>query len=192
MVRRLLKYAVLLAVAAMMVSCGARDGKVIPRKKLAKIYADMFMADQWIQQNYTVSKVADTSQVYKAIFEDYGYSSDDYRKSVAYYIQDPDRFARILRQTVSILDERISDDKAELRKMKSEESAKTDITYRFDFDRIWIFDNGFPRLADRDSLDYFTDKGEYFILDLKHLVEPLEYDSSVYFPQDSLKVTGNE
>ena len=65
---------------------------------------------------------------------------------MAYYIQDPDRFARILRQTVSILDERISDDKAELRKMKSEESAKTDITYRFDFDRIWIFDNGFPRL----------------------------------------------
>ena len=54
------------------------------------------------------------------------------------------------------------------------------------------FRQRFPSLADRDSLDYFTDKGEYFILDLKHLVEPLEYDSSVYFPQDSLKVTGNE
>ena len=135
---------------------------MIPRKKLAKIYADMFMADQWIQQNYTVSKVADTSQVYEAIFEDYGYSSDDYRKSVAYYIQDPDRFARILRQTVSILDERISDDKAELRKMKSEESAKTDITYRFDFDRIWIFDNGFPSACRQGQPRLFHRQGGIF------------------------------
>ena len=167
-------------------SCGG-DGRVIPRKKMSEIYADMFVADQWISQNYRASRVADTTMVYQAIFEKYGYDSTDYRKSVDHYIQDPDRFARILRRTVLVLEDRMAEQRIELRKLRSLEAAKPDITFEFDFDRIWLFENGHPRLASRDSLDYFTGRQEYFILDLKPLADPEEVSGpEIYFPQDSL------
>ena len=173
---------------AMTFSCS--DGeKVIPRKKMVSIYADMFVADQWLNQNYKAERVADTSFVYEAIFEKYGYDSEDYRASVDYYIQDPDRFARILRQTVLELEDRMDEQKAELRKLRALSGGGREVTYTFDFDRIWIFENGYPRVTVRDSLEYFRSKNEYFILDPKPLAEPQDYGMEVYFPQDTLTVT---
>lgn len=166
-------------------ACG-REGKVIPKGKMAEIYADMFVADQWITQNYRASRTADTTVVYEAVFRKYGYDSEDYRASVEHYIQDPDRYARILRQTVVLLDERIAEKKAELKKLKALEANVQDIVIEFDFDRIWIFENGYPRLTVRDSLEYFRDRQEYFILDLKPFADPDSTGISPYFPQDSL------
>lgn len=173
---------------AMTFSC-SDGGKVIPRKKMVSIYADMFVADQWLNQNYKAERVADTSFVYEAIFEKYGYDSDDYRASVDYYIQDPDRFARILRQTVLELEDRMDEQRAELRKLRASSGGGREVTYTFDFDRIWIFENGYPRVTVRDSLEYFRSKNEYFILDPKPLAEPQDYGMEVYFPQDTLTVT---
>lgn len=166
-------------------ACG-REGKVIPKGKMAEIYADMFVADQWITQNYRASRTADTTVVYEAVFRKYGYDSEDYRASVEHYIQDPDRYARILRHTVVLLDERIAEKKAELKKLKALEANVQDIVIEFDFDRIWIFENGYPRLTVRDSLDYFRGRQEYFILDLKPFADPDSTGISPYFPQDSL------
>ena len=162
---------------------------MIPRKKMVSIYADMFVADQWLNQNYKAERVADTSFVYEAIFEKYGYDSEDYRASVDYYIQDPDRFARILRQTVLELEDRMDEQRAELRKLRASSGGGREVTYTFDFDRIWIFENGYPRVTVRDSLEYFRSKNEYFILDPKPLAEPQDYGMEVYFPQDTLTVT---
>ena len=173
---------------AMTFSCSG-GGKVIPRKKMVSIYADMFVADQWLNQNYKAERVADTSFVYEAIFEKYGYDSEDYRASVDYYIQDPDRFARILRQTVLELEDRMDEQRAELRKLRASSGGGREVTYTFDFDRIWIFENGYPRVTVRDSLEYFRSKNEYFILDPKPLAEPQDYGMEVYFPQDTLTVT---
>lgn len=173
---------------ALTFSC-SDGGKVIPKKKMVRIYADMFVADQWLNQNYKAERVADTSFVYEAIFEKYGYDSEDYRASVDYYIQDPDRFARILRQTVLELEDRMDEQKAELRKLRASSGGGREVTYTFDFDRIWIFENGYPRVTVRDSLEYFRSKNEYFILDPKPLAEPQDYGMEVYFPQDTLTVT---
>lgn len=173
---------------AMTFSC-TDGGKVIPKKKMVRIYADMFVADQWLNQNYKAERVADTSFVYEAIFEKYGYDSEDYRASVDYYIQDPDRFARILRQTVLELEDRMDEQKAELRKLRASSGGGREVTYTFDFDRIWIFENGYPRVTVRDSLEYFRSRNEYFILDPKPLAEPQDYGMEVYFPQDTLTVT---
>ena len=182
----ILAFACLLSAA----SC-SRDGRVIPKKKMAEIYADMFVADQWIGQNYKASRVADTSLFYESVLQRYGYTSEDYRKSVGHYMADPDRFARILRRTVLVLEDRMEEHKAELRKLKSQEAAAPDVMYDFDFSRIWIFDNGFPRQASRDSLGYFQGKQEYFILDLQNLVDPVKYGFETYFPQDSVITAGS-
>ncbi len=164
------------------VSC-RKEGKIIPKGKMSEIYADMFVADQWLSQNYRAARVADTTFVYEAVFSKYGYDMDDYRASVDHYIEDPERFARILRKTITILDDRIAEQKQDLKEQKSLEAGKPTSPVSFDFDRIWIFEKGYPRLVPRDSLDFFRDRSEYFILDLKTLFEPVVYDSSVYFPQ---------
>ena len=60
---------------------------------------------------------------------------------------------------------------------------------------IKVYDNTLISKAAQESgfsQDFFRDRDEYFILDLKTLFEPVVYDSSVYFPQkpeDSAKDT---
>lgn len=93
----------IVAVLACVCSC-SRGGKVIPRSKMAKIYADMFIIDSWMTiAPYESRRAVDTLNVYEPVFNDYGYSTEDYRTSVSYYLQDPDRFSRILRKTGNIL-----------------------------------------------------------------------------------------
>ena len=91
------------------------ENNLIPRNKLAMIYAEMLMTDQWITDNPDIRSLADTSLIYEPILEKYGYNSEDYRYSVNVYLDDPERFSRIFRTTSEILDERHS----ELKKQKN-------------------------------------------------------------------------
>lgn len=94
-------------------SCSGKGGKVIPRGTLAEIYAEMFVTDQWLASNLSLKKMADTSFVYAPILERYGYTPDDYRLSLDHYMNDPERYARILRTTSELLDARLEELKVE-------------------------------------------------------------------------------
>ena len=93
------RHIVLLMVVILSVfsSCRKDEAEVIPRAKLSKIYAEMLVTDQWITTTPGIRMIADTSLVYEPILQKYGYDSDDYRKSVDHYMNDPERFSRILR-----------------------------------------------------------------------------------------------
>ena len=105
MKRRLSYILALLALVVVLVpSCKKDEARVIPRAKLARIYAEMLVTDQWIQTTPKVRNIADTSLVYDPILEKYGYTSEDYRYSVMHYMNDPERFSRILRTSAQILD----------------------------------------------------------------------------------------
>ena len=96
-------FAVLL-LAVCLCSCG-REGRVIPKSKLSKIYAEMFLADSWlVTSSMDVKGKADTMAFYEPIFEKYGYTVEDYWASVSYYLQDPDRFSRILNKSNVMLE----------------------------------------------------------------------------------------
>ena len=83
---------------------------------MAKIYAEMLVMDQWAVSDSRLRQKADTSLIYEPIFEKYGYDGEDYRASVEYYMNDPERFSRILRESADILDVRIE----ELKNLKQE------------------------------------------------------------------------
>lgn len=102
-----------IAVLALLPSCRKGEGEVIPRSDLSKIYAQMLLTDQWILHTPNMRNIADTSLVYEPILERYGYDSDDYRKSVDFYMDDPERFARIFRETGEILNARLEELQAE-------------------------------------------------------------------------------
>ena len=93
-----------------------RRAKVISRKDFAAIYAEMFIADQWIKDNPSARSKADTTLVYDRIFKKYGYTFEDYDKSVNYYLYDPSKYAKILDASSEILEAKLK----ELR-MKNEE-----------------------------------------------------------------------
>ena len=96
--------ALVLATALCLCSC-SREGKVIPRNKFAKIYAEMFLSDTWLgMAPWEAREMADTTFFYAPVFEKYNCTLEDYLASVAYYLQDPDRFSRILKKAGDMLE----------------------------------------------------------------------------------------
>lgn len=111
--RRLPAYLVaFFALASAIASCGRKE-RVIPREEMAEIYAEMYVLDQWLDDNSSLRREADTSLVYAPVFEKHGYTYDDYLRSVSAYMKDPMRYSRILRRTSEILNGRLSELKAE-------------------------------------------------------------------------------
>ena len=96
------KFGVVVLIALALSSCG-RKARVIPASTMSDIYADMFMADQWVAQNSRSRRVADTSDFYGPIFEKYGYTVEDYDASVSHYLHKPDKYAKILKITATKL-----------------------------------------------------------------------------------------
>lgn len=141
-----LRHILLAGLAALLLTaCGSR---VIPRDKLAHIYAEMLLADQWIKNDRKLTRQADTSLVYEAIFEKYGYTTEDYRKSVEQYMQDPERFSRIFEQTEEILNQRIDGINREERLQKTLDSLR-----RVKRDRWYPK----PELLHKQALPYLSD-----------------------------------
>jgi len=84
-------------------SCG-RKGRIIPQEDMAAIFADMFLADQWISLHNEAKRMADTSLFYEPIFNRHGYSFDDYDASVNHYLLEASDLEKILKRTTKILD----------------------------------------------------------------------------------------
>lgn len=135
-------------------SCGFREAKVISRKDMAQIYAEMLLTDQWIVTNPSMRRVADTSLVYEPILNRYGYTKEDYILSVNKYMDDPERYSRILRTTGEILDEKLSalnDRKEKLEKEAALRRALEEIRIEAEIDIAEYF----PYLFDEPYVHYY-------------------------------------
>jgi len=86
---------VLAALIAMLCGCNRR-ARIIPADKFTRIYQDMFVADQWIRDNPDARPIADTTLVFDPIFRSYGYTFEDYDRTIHYYLDRPEQFVRIL------------------------------------------------------------------------------------------------
>lgn len=148
-----LSFAALLMLFA---SCRKEEAKVIPRDQLADIYTEMLMTDQWILHTPDIRKIADTSLVYEPILAKYGYTTDDYVRSVDFYMNDPERFARILRTSSEQLTarlERLREKKKkqeELQKIQKERERLREL-YQTDFKPSEFF----PYLGDEPYVHYY-------------------------------------
>lgn len=164
--RRVLRHipALIILVMIISVSCRKQDAEVIPRAKLSRIYAEMLMTDQWVMSAKGVRLIADTSLVYEPILEKYGYTTEDYVKTVDVYMNDPERFAKVLRTTVDILDERLvqlrkEKHAQEVKAAKERECKKMADLLKSDFDPAEYFPylNGEPYVHYYDSVSFEPD-----------------------------------
>ena len=145
-------------------SCKKEEDKVIPRSKMAKIYAEMLLVDQWLQMEPDARRRADTSLVYEPILEKYGYDSEIYRRSIYKYLDDPERFARIFRTTIEIYDKRLK----ELKKLKDvydddllREKAREQYRAEIDVDDHFPYMYSEPYIHYYDSLDVQVDSATW-------------------------------
>ena len=153
---RLWKHILPLLAAVVFASCSKHEVEVIPRAKMADIYVEMFMTDQWITSTPRMKSIADTSLVYEPILEKYGYDKLDYMHSVDYYMHDPERFSRILRACVDKLDKRIKT----LRKLQRQQELEAEAAKKLEkflasFKTDYTFDEYFPYLADEQYIHYY-------------------------------------
>lgn len=86
----------LLVFLLLLAACGGRKGRVIPEKKMAALYADMFLSDQWLKENKEARASADTTLFFDPVFEKHGYTFADYEKSIEYYSAEPEVLSRII------------------------------------------------------------------------------------------------
>lgn len=162
------KFLHILAILAMTLtlfsSCKKEGNKVIPRSKMAKIYAEMLLADQWLQMEPDIRRGADTTLVYEPILEKYGYDSEIYRRSIYKYLDDPERFARIFRTTIEIYDKRLK----ELNKLKDifddnllKERAREKYRVEINIDEHFPYLRSEPYIHYYDSLDVRIDSATW-------------------------------
>ena len=187
-------------------SCSRNDAEVIPRGKLARIYAEMLVTDQWISSTPGVRMIADTSLVYEPILEKYGYTTEDYMLSVDEYMRDPERFSRILRSSSEILEKRIKElekiqkdieRKAALPKIKADFKPEEFFPYMFDEPYVHYYDSvtfepdsaaWIYRLIPVERADTIYDRLRMIVLDSIPELDTLAMKDSLLLLKDSVPV----
>ena len=89
----------ILHIVLVLVAVAACQGpRVIPKGTLTDIYVEMFLADQQVREQNIPRTQMDSLLVYEAVFNKYGYNTDDYLNSVRHYLKDPERFAKVFEE----------------------------------------------------------------------------------------------
>lgn len=163
---------------------------------MAKITADMLLADQWVASRRDLGRSLDTMVVYAPVFEKYGCDVDDYRASRAYYVQDPTRYARIIKKSVAMIEKEgraLKAEKERLDKIMNSRRSLLDLKPEkiFSLSGLYDPDTFHEALFSGDSLNFYVDttgsswtfdpmKGVEILFDGPSLVIP-ESDDSVKF-----------
>ena len=91
-------------VLVLLVAVACRGPRVIPKDTMTDIYTDMFLADQMVRDADIPRAQMDTMLLYEAVFEKYGYDTEDYLYSLRYYLKDPERFGKVFENVAKRLE----------------------------------------------------------------------------------------
>lgn len=140
----------LLGLLLLPLSCGR--GRVIPPRKMAQVYADMLLADQWLNDHPELRTQADTTLFYGAVFKAHGYSFKDYDASVNHYMENPAAYAKILKKAAAGLDRRRAATEKRMAALEAERQERLKLMVVIPEEGLW------KRVdAWRDSLAAATD-----------------------------------
>lgn len=129
-------FIILTAALLCLSSCREKES-IIPKDIMSQIYYDIYMTDEAVDVNYRLRRMADTMRVYEPIFNRYGYTTEDYNRSVNFYMERPDKFEDVFEDTKTMLEKR----KAELNAILEAEGKRP---------RLWSL---------VDSLELYTSEG---------------------------------
>lgn len=90
-----------------LLSCAGKVRR-IPERTFAKITRDMLLADAWLGRHPEANQAADTTYLYDAVFENYGYSFEDYDSTVRYYMANPDKYVQVTDLVKELVEKKIA------------------------------------------------------------------------------------
>ena len=96
-------------VLVLLAAAACQGPRIIPKGTLTDIYEDMFIADQMVREENVQREDLDSLLLYEAVFEKYGYDTDDYLYTVRYNLRDPERFAKVFEAVGKRLEGKIAD-----------------------------------------------------------------------------------
>jgi hypothetical protein len=70
---------------------------------MVDIYCDIYLTDQYIENNPTYRAMADTTTVYDGIFKKHGTTSEEFISSVNYYLDDINEMKSIYKNVIKKL-----------------------------------------------------------------------------------------
>lgn len=123
---------------------------------MVDIYADMALLDARISTDRTVKKIADTSRVYAAVFQSYGYTEQDFLTSQQEYLKDAGRYVKMLKKA-NIKMDKIKKELIAEKRLRDELVMKARSVERFAPYRIYLMD--ILDLADTAFFDFDFQKG---------------------------------
>ena len=91
-------------VLVLLAAAACQGPRVIPKDTLTDIYTEMFLADQMVRDENVPRARMDTLLLYEAVFQKYGYDTDDYLYSVREYLKDPERFGKVFENVAKRLE----------------------------------------------------------------------------------------
>ena len=137
-----------LLLALPLASC-RQQAEIIPRNTMVDIYADMALLDARISTDRAVKKIADTSRVYAAVFQSYGYTEQDFLTSQQEYLKDAGRYVKMLKKA-NIKMDKIKKELMAEKRLKDELVMKARSVERFAPYRIYLMDT-----LDKDDTVFF-------------------------------------
>lgn len=102
-----MKAACFLVVALTLLGC-SEEG-IIQRDTMVSIIEEMYLADQYIEQNPDMRAQTDSMSVYPAIMAKYGYSMADYENSIRYWLQEDGEYNEMLKQVQDIMEAKMKE-----------------------------------------------------------------------------------
>ena len=153
--RRICHIVTVLLLALLLASC-RQQAEIIPRNTMVDIYADMALLDARISTDRAVKKIADTSRVYAAVFQSYGYTEQDFLTSQQEYLKDAGRYVKMLKKA-NIKMDKIKKELMAEKRLKDELVMKARSVERFAPYRIYLMDT--LDLADTAFFDFDFQKG---------------------------------
>lgn len=146
-------------VLAVLAVAACQGPRIIPKGTLTDIYTDMFLADQMVRAENLQRPQMDSLLLYEAVFEKYGYDTDDYLHTVRYYLRDPERFSKVFEAVTKRLEgevealNKLIDEQSRISSYQAVTSPLLDsLLAPFSKETIYV---GLPRVV-RDTSQYST------------------------------------
>lgn len=95
--QRMRRYTIILLAAALLLTGCSQKG-IIPARKMKAILYDMYLVDAQISMDSDFMAKADTTSVYGAVFAEYGYTPEDFSRSLDYYLEKPVQFKEMINE----------------------------------------------------------------------------------------------
>ncbi len=92
---------------SLLFACKKSDNNIISKEKLAQITVELYLADEYIEQNSEYTGMADTLEVYSAIIEHNGYTQEEYENSVREYLKNKNEYVKILQLANNMVNEKV-------------------------------------------------------------------------------------